>query len=164
LGPETNPFAPPSNLFPTPYWKGHSRKEDEQLAEQLFFGTTVRGKSGRAQKEYLKKDSVDERSAREALVRLLSRDDCVDTKVLLCDALRSTGKGERRLVFQSRNKGKRPDLSSDFSVAFHVRRLGNEGVKVEAAVHDAMQKFGLSRKAVFECIKRVKKRYRDLGV
>jgi hypothetical protein len=162
LGPEKNPFAHPPT--PTPYWKGYSREEDEELAERLFFGKTVRDKTGRAQKKYLTKDSVDERAAREALVRLLSRDDCVDIRVLLCDALSSAGKGKRRLVFQSRKKGKHPDISADFAVALHVRRLGNDGVPVESAVHDAMQKFGLSRKAVFECIRRVKKSYRDLGV
>jgi hypothetical protein len=163
LGPDTNPFVLPANLFPTPYWKGYSRKEDEELAEQLFFGRTVRDKTSRAKKRYLTKDSVDERSAREALVRLLSRNDCVHIKVLLCDALKSDGKGERRLVFQSRNKGKRSDISADFTVAFHVRLLTNDGAPVESAVRDAMQKFGLSRKAVFECYKRAKKRYRDLG-
>ena len=163
-GPETNPFVPATNpIVPAqPYWKGHSRKQDEELAEQLFLGKMVRDKTGRAKRIYLAKGSVDERSAREALVRLLSRDDCDDVKVLLCDALRDNGKGDRRIVFQSRSRGNRSDISSDFTVALYVLRFKKEGVKVDAAVYYAMMEFGLSRKAVFECYKRAKKRFRDI--
>jgi hypothetical protein len=153
LGLSTNPF-----VVPPPYWKGYSQTEDEKLAEQLFLGRTVQDKTGRRKTEYLTKDSADERSARDALGRLLLRDDCrIDIKALVYEALRTDGKSERRLVFQFRKKGNRPNSSADFGVAFHVLQLRGDGVKVESAIHGAMQKFGLSRKAVFECIKRVKK-------
>jgi hypothetical protein len=160
---ESNPFILPPNLFPAPYRKGYSREEDERL-KQLFFGSTVRDRTGRAKKKYLIKDSVDERSAREALVRLLSRGDCGVIEALLFDALNTNGEGERRLIFVSRKRGNRSDISADVTVAFHVGRLKDNGVPVESAVHDAMRKFSLSRKAVFACMKRVKQVYSDLGV
>jgi hypothetical protein len=146
-----NPFVLPSR---SAYWKGHSRKEDNKLARELFFGRRVRDETGRARKKYLAKDSAGERSAREALVRLLSHDD-VRIKALLCDALSSDGIGERRLVFQPRKKGKRSDVGADYAVAFRVL-IEKHDTPVESAVHDAMAKFGLSRKSVFACMKRVK--------
>jgi hypothetical protein len=158
LGLSTNPF-----VIPPPYWKGYSQKEDEKLAHQLFLGKTVQDKTGRRKTEYLTKDSADECSARDALVRLLSRDDCsLGIKALVYGALQTDGKSERRLVFQFRQKGNRPDLSADLEVALHVLQLRGDGVKGESATHGAMQKFGLSRKAVFECIRRAKKRFPDI--
>jgi hypothetical protein len=157
LGADMSPFIPQHPA----YWKGYSRKEDEELAEELFFGRTVWSKTGRAKREYLVKDSARERSAIKALIRLLSRDDWSDTKDLLFDALKSDGRGERRLVFQFRRKGKRPNLSTDYAVAIWVaKRVSEEGWKVEAAVSEAMSVYGLSRKAVFASIRRVKVRMR----
>ena len=159
----SNPFVPP-NPVPSPpaYWKGYSRKEDEELAEELFFGRTVRGKTGRTNKEYLVTDSPRERAAVEALVRLLSRDDCMEIKALLFDALKSDGKAERRLVFQFRRKGKRSNLSANFAVALWVAtRVTKDRWQVKAAVSEAMSEFGLSRKAVFAAIQRAKKSMRS---
>jgi hypothetical protein len=154
LGLSTNPF-----VIPSPYWKGYSQKADERLAEQLFLGRTVQDKTGRKKIEHFTKDSADERSAREALARLLLRDNCPFViKALVHQAL-TDGESERRLVFQYRKKGNRPDVSADLQVALYVLQLGDDRVKKESAVHGAMQKFGLSRKAVFECIKRAKKHY-----
>jgi len=146
------------------YWKGYSRKEDEKLATVLFFGTVVRGKTGRVKKVFLEKDSAQERSAREALNRLiLHPDDCPEIKYMLCAALMSSGESARRIVFESRKKGKQSDLAADFQVALPILEKG-DGVKVEYAVQVAMTKFGLSRKAVFECVKRVRRKLRSLGV
>lgn len=116
---QKNPFVPSH----PPYWKGYCRKEDEALATELFYGRTVRDETGRTKKEYSVQDSMRDRSAREALVRLLSYfwgDDCFEIMGLLRDALKSEGTGERRLVFQFRKKGNRSDLAADFPVAFHV--------------------------------------------
>jgi hypothetical protein len=100
LGLSTNPF-----VITRPYWNAYSQKEDEKLAKQLFLGRTVQDKTGRRKTEYLTKDSADERSATEALGRLLLRDDCrLDIKALVYEALRADGESERRLVFQFRRR------------------------------------------------------------
>jgi hypothetical protein len=154
-GADRNPF--PFVPLPSAYWKNYSRKEDEELAEELFFGRIVRNETVRAKREYLAKDSARERLAIQALVRLLSRDDCPEIQVLLFDALKSDGRGERRLVFQYRRRGKRSDLSADYVVALYVaKRVSEDGWPVEAAVTDAISVFGLSRKAVFARMRRVK--------
>jgi hypothetical protein len=64
----TNPFVRRSDL----YWEGHNREEDEGLAQELFFGRTVDDKTGRAKIEYPVQGSKRERSAKEALIRLLT--------------------------------------------------------------------------------------------
>ena len=156
-----NPFLPPR-----PYWKDYCREEDEDLAKELFLGRTVGDKTRRAKKEYPPQDSARERSAREALIRLLGycwRDESFVIAALLSEALEIDGEGERRLVFQFRKKGKRPNLSADFAVAFHVL-IKKDDTPTKSAVYDAMDKFGLSRKAVFDCIKRVKEFLGSCGV
>lgn len=150
----SNPFVPAS----WSYWKGFSREDDEALAMQLFFGRRGQDKKGRVKKEYLVQDSPPERLAREALVRLLTyfttNDGPIDVIAALCSALR--GSPERRLVFKFQKKGNRPDLSGDIAVTLFVDRRRREGVKVESAVREAMEVFNLSRKAVFEAMKKVR--------
>ncbi len=148
-----NPFVPRL------YWENHNREEDEGLAQELFFGRTVNDKTGRTKIEYPVQGSKRERSAKEALIRLLTHhSDVAGIKVVgdLCDALKGEGKGERRLVFQFRQKGKRRNLSGDYAVALYVATKGMKDGSVEAAVSEAMSFFGLSRKAVFAKMQRVK--------
>jgi hypothetical protein len=142
-----------------PYLEGHSREDDEELASYLFLGRTVRDKSGRARTEYFKRGSEDENAARRALVRLLC-DAFPDRPIwvdLLITALVSTRDlNGHRIVFQKYRRGKHGDAAGDFQVGMFVihliRSAEREGAKpnVEAAVHEAMDKFKLSRKTVFE--------------
>jgi hypothetical protein len=53
------------------YWKGYSREQDKRLAKKLFYGTTVRDKTGRDHHRYLPEDGPEEREGFEALRRLL---------------------------------------------------------------------------------------------
>jgi hypothetical protein len=146
-----------SSPFPylRPYWKGYSREQDQKLVLKLFYGITIRDKkTGRDRHQYLSDDSPEEREGRQALCRLLSNNHA-DPGILaaLCCAL--TGRLGRRLVFKNQRKGKRND-AADFQVAIHVEFLRHTGWKNEAAVQQAMEDFGLSRKAVFEARKRVR--------
>ena len=83
----TNPFV----LQCSSYWKGCSREEDEAIAEELFFGRTIRDKSGKAKKEYPVQDSKRERSAKEALIRLLTYDCGIAGNEILGLARRDAG-------------------------------------------------------------------------
>lgn len=145
--------------------KDANRTKDEALVEELFYGRRmVQSKTGRARHEYLPPDSGREREAMQALVRLLIRADIEplpDTILsALASALNPKGKSARKLVFEFRKKGKRSDLSADYQVAYHVAFLvTKEGWPVEAAVSDAKEANGLSRKAVFEALRRTKKKF-----
>ena len=142
-----------------PYYKGHSREEDEKLAQELFYGTsTIDKKPGRSRHDYLLAGSPDERRAFEALERLLyfSCGD-LDPGILggLLSSLDRGGSFGRRLVFEK--KRKRPaDSATDLQIALHVRSLHHRLGKKEAAVKQAMADFDLSRKTVFEAMKRIR--------
>jgi hypothetical protein len=53
--------------------------------------------------------------------------------------------------------GERTDRSADFQVAIHVAGRLRAGLKKEAAVAEAMENYGLSRKAVFQVLGRVRR-------
>jgi hypothetical protein len=70
---------------------------------------------------------------------------------------------ERRLVFNNRRRGRLSNMSSDSQIGIAVcSAVEKLGVPMEAAVADAMKQFGLQRKAVFEAVKRYKKRLPSL--
>ena len=143
-----------------PYYKGHSREEDEKLAQELFYGTsTIDIKTGRSRHDYLLAGSPDECRAFEALERLLlfSCGD-FDPGILggLLSSLDRGGSFGRRLVFEK--KRKRPaDSATDLRIALYIRSLHRAGWKIEAAVKRAMNAFGLSRKTVFKARKRIRR-------
>jgi hypothetical protein len=151
-----SPYGP----YPRPYYKGHSRKQDERLARELFYGTSAINKEpGRLRSHYLIPGSPHECRAFEALQRLMlfsCRD--LSPAILggLLGSLNPGGNFERRLVFKFRRKGKRPNFAADLDVALLVEGLICGGWKKEGAVQQAMAMFGLSRKAVFAVIKRQK--------
>jgi hypothetical protein len=128
----------------------------------LLYGKAGHDKTDRFIKEYLVKDSPEERLAIEALIRLLTywtaHAEASEIVAALGSALRSNGATERRLVFQFRKKGKRSHLGADYAVALHIESRVKEGWKMEAAVSDAMKTHRLSRKGVFEAIRRVKEK------
>jgi hypothetical protein len=143
-----------------PYWKGHSREEDEKLAKELFYGTTATNKeTGRHYHHYPLADGPHERRALEALRRLLLFDcyKVLEPRIFaaLCCSLDPNSDFERRLIFKGRKKGRRHDFAADSQIDVHVLGLRRMGWPSDAAVKDAEKKFGLSRKAVYEARKRV---------
>jgi hypothetical protein len=147
---------------PRPYYKGHSREQDERLANELFYGVTATNKeTGRVRHHYLLADGPHERRGFEALRRLLSFS-CgdLDSGILaaLYCSLDSDGGNERQLVFKFRKKGNRHDFTADLQIVLHIEGLVRVGQKKEAAIRQTMSDLGLSRKTVFAAAKRVKAR------
>jgi hypothetical protein len=158
-----------------PYWRDRNQNEDEALAKELLSGHCVRAAAGGIKVEYLLPGSPRERAAREALVSLLHyytrTDDLSRLQIVepLCSALSyiddTPSSSSRQLVFQFRKKGKRSaEFAADFQVFYHVEKRIFDGWQVEAAVNEAQKIFGLSRKTVFQIIKRTKEKLRLLGI
>jgi hypothetical protein len=142
------------------YCDGYSPAEDEERAQELFLGRMIKSnKTARSSDEYPKRDSSREREAFAALVRLLRYSSPPSIIwVMLQHALDPDGSSERRLVFKMRKKGRRPHRSADSQVALSVLSKTEKGYKMEAAVQEAMEEYKLSRKAVFEVVRRFKRR------
>jgi hypothetical protein len=135
------------------------REEHEKLVLNLLHGRYTWTKAGRLYHEYLSGDK--ERLAIDALKHLTScKDQALNSAILvtLVALLDPDGSTERRLVFKFRKKGTRnTSLVSDHQIANHVRWRVHVGDPVEAAVQDAMATYGLSRKTVYEIMRRIKK-------
>jgi hypothetical protein len=142
------------------YRNGYSLAKDEERAQELFLGRVIKNsKTGRSSDEYPTRDSSREREAFAALVRLLRYSSPSSIIwVMLQHALDPEGPSERRLVFKMRKKGRRPHNSADREVALSVLGKTEKGYKKEAAVQEAMKEYKLSRKAVFEVVRRFKRR------
>src|SRR5262245_16289492 len=116
---------------PRPYYKGRfNRKEDEKLANELFYGTsTINKKTGRERHDY--PDGPDERRAIEALLRLLSCCEDLDELILggLSASLDPGGSFGRRLVFKPRKKKKPAGYPSDLEIAMYVLSLRRADVE-----------------------------------
>ena len=159
---------------PSMYWRGHDRKEDEALVKRLFCGSAIIAKSGpkagRSQHRYYAADGAQERRAFAALRRVLSwaanapnpwpvrainSVDPVILALLVCSLDPDNDVTDRRLVFQFRRRGKPTDSSADLQVAIRVAGCVRAGQKKEAAIAEAMESYGLSRKAVFDVLRRV---------
>ena len=138
---------------PRPYSKGFSREEDEKLAEELFYGTTVRDKTGRDCHRYPSEDSLHV----EALCRLLLFSDLPSEIIggLLC-SLDKGGSFGRRLVFKQRKRKRPVGAATDLQITLYVQSLKRAEWPVDAAVANAEKKFGLSRKGVYGARKRIK--------
>jgi hypothetical protein len=155
-----NPVAALEVQVKPKYWEGYSLAEDEERAEELFLGRVVKNnETGRSSDEYPIWDSSREREALAALVRLLQYSAPSSMIwVMLRHALDPDGPSERQLVFKMRKRGRRAHRSADTQVALNVVRKTEMGYKMEAAVQEAMQEYNLSRKAVFEVVRRFKRR------
>jgi hypothetical protein len=147
-------------MRPRPYYKGFSRKEDEKLANELFYGTsTIDKKTGRERDDYPPVDSPEEHRAIEALQRLLWTSKNLDEGVLigLTTALEPGGSRGRRLVFKPRKSKKKAGYPSDLEIALYVRSLGPDAKK---AAQQAVVHFGLkakyAKKGVYDALKRVR--------
>jgi hypothetical protein len=145
---------------PRPYYKGYNQKDDEELAKQFLYGRARPNKKGFAKIEYLKQGTSEERLAREALHRFLSYHTSLDAPPVIMAGLFVALRGEstRRLVFKFQKKGRRPDSTRDELMASFVDQLTVRGWKKEAAVHETMERYGLSRKAVFAALRRARLR------
>jgi hypothetical protein len=142
-----------------PYYKGHSREEDEKLADELFFGTSaiINEKTGRSRHDYLPANGSDERLAFEALERLLSFS-CGDlnSDVLggLLASLDRSGSFGRRFVFEEKRK-RAVGAPTDLQIALYVQSRHRLGLKIKAAEW-AAKEFGVSRKTVYAALKRIR--------
>jgi hypothetical protein len=156
----SQPFAALEAQVKPKYWEGYSLAEDEERAEELFLGRVVKNnETGRSSDEYPIRDSSREREALAALVRLLQYSAPSSMIwVMLRHALDPDGPSERQLAFKMRKKGRRPHRSADSQVALNVLSKTEKGYKMEAAVQEAMKEYNLSRKAVFEVVRRFKRR------
>jgi hypothetical protein len=167
-------------IEPPGYWKGHNPEEDERLVLDLLNGRHVwtRGevrheqspcpevgeyewiKAGRLHHEYLSDNN--ERAATIALKRLMSYPARpLNSTILsaLAASLDPDGSSERQLIlkFKFRKRGNRHVRPvSDHQIASHVSWRVHVGDPGEAAVQDAMTTYGLSRKTVYEIMRRVK--------
>jgi hypothetical protein len=99
-----NPFAPPLR----PYWKGYSHEQDKKLVRKLFYGTTIRDKTGRDRYQHFPPDSPEERDGFKAVCRLLSynwgRNDLDILAALCCSLDLDSGLGSR-FVLSERKEG-----------------------------------------------------------
>jgi hypothetical protein len=139
---------------------------DEQLVHELLYGHMTRDKKRRPRRKYPAAGSIEERHAMEALARVLARlltlaDRPVSDSVLLgvLAALDPpAGGGDRRIVFRLRKKGRTRDETPAAIIHAYVsdRAQGGNKVKVEAAVAEAREEFGLSRSAIFRAIEQHK--------
>jgi hypothetical protein len=147
-----------SSPYPRTYYKGYSREEDEKLAEELFYGTMVRDKTGRDCHQYLPEGSPQERQAFDALQRLLVFSDLAPGVLagLVC-SLDLDGSFGRRLVFKPRKRKRPVGAATDLQIFFYVQSLERAGVKIESAVQSAMDNFGYSRNAIFEARARIRR-------
>ena len=143
-----------------PYYKGHSREEDEKLVDELFFGTStiIDEKTARCRHEYLPAGGSHERRAIEALERLLafSRGDLNPDILagLLC-SLDPGGSFGRRLVFKRRKRMRAADAATDLQIALYVQSLHR--LEVTKAAEWAAEKFDVSRKTVYKALKRIRR-------
>jgi hypothetical protein len=107
--------------------------------------------------KYLKPNSTGERLARQALVRLLRSGRRLSSTLrrLLAESFDpDSTRAERILEFKFRKKGNRSDRTGDSDVTYYVASRIAQGWKKEAAVADACVVFQLTRKSVFEKLKR----------
>jgi hypothetical protein len=146
-----------------PYLRGHDQEKDEELAEELFLGRLVVDAAGRSRRKYPAKNSPRERLAREALARIVTYytgEDGPPIMYYLSGAL--TCVGAKRIDFKFDKRGGKSDLYADLQISVYYRGIKKPGRgRGKAAIDDTMQKFGLSRKAVFEALRRVKSRWRS---
>lgn len=143
-----------------PYYKEHSREEDEKRARELFFGTStiINEKTGRTRHDYLPANGPDERRAFDALERLLLFF-CgeLDPEILggLLASLERDGSFGRRLVFKKQRK-RRVGTPTDLQIALCVQSRHRLGLKIKAAEW-AADKLGVSRKKVYDALKRIRR-------
>lgn len=145
-------LRPAAEMFTSVKWNVDLKTPDERRADYFLWGET-RPTVGLFRREYPQKGE-DERLAREALVRVLRNPEPLsrtlrDRLAELFDA--QSKLAERQLVFK-RRRG-RPKSRSNKQVANYVHRKTKESGKKEAAVEEAMEKFKLSRKQVFQKLK-----------
>jgi hypothetical protein len=126
---------------------------DEQLAYELICGVEVLGPRGQFVRQYLEPGSYHERRARAALARFIRKgtqfpNHMREVLAALFDPA-SSKHVERQIVFKFRKGNRpRPHQYAGLLIAQHVWDQQVQGIKKEAAVASAMERFGLKRRRV----------------
>jgi hypothetical protein len=170
------------------YWHERDYKADKARARELFYGQSKRDPCTRLlYSEYphdrREREALEALSAmllwlhRAAMVRMpdlpaARAETCEAYEILALVALAvapgnpsvdpPTGPTPRRLVPVVRKGEKRRNRLADLQVALHVAEQTEAKGKVESGVASAMETFGLSRKAIFEAQRRVRKAFRGI--
>jgi hypothetical protein len=134
----------------------YDRNDDEKLALELFYGR-AKIKNGRFRLEFLK-SKQDQQKAREALGRLiaLAISDPSPWSFALVWAILSVKSVPCQLIFKPK-RGNRSDIIADLQLAMNVELLVCQGCKVDFAAEEIGKAYGLTKKAVFDAMKRVKR-------
>jgi len=127
--------------------------ELQLLAYEFLAGRFVQRPDGLYARQPFAPESDREQEARAALVRLLRSDMPINAciRAVLAD-LFDRGDSlvhERELVFRSRSPGKGPDLVRDRQLARCVFDQVKTGTKVDTAVQEAKERFGVSRATAY---------------
>jgi hypothetical protein len=146
--------------------------DDERLVGDLLNGQFIEERSGWSHR-FLEPDSPEEQAARLALVRLLMgraplsdhiRERLASLFVpigFIARGSRSRGNATlllnrhetRQLVFKNRAAGAQPEHARDITIANDLARKLADGVKLEAAIREAMDRFRVKRPTVLRAWK-----------
>lgn len=132
-----------------------SRADDEKLAMEFLKGRRIKEK-GKDVLCYLKPGTDEELEARAAFVRLLWQSDLSKSvRVRLAMLFNPIGNDSepRELVFRHRSRGKRSDFDRDVRLATGVAIQVAGGMKLEAAIKEAMAAYGVKRATAFNAWK-----------
>jgi hypothetical protein len=153
------PKQPPV-LFLSVKLNADLKTPDELLADYFLWGN-LSATFGLFRREYPEivwgkypQKAIDERLAREALLRVLRSPEPLSRTLRsrLAELFDPQSKiAQRQLVFKRRGRGK-PASISNKQVADYVDRLARNGTK-KAAVAAAIDQFGLSRKQIYAKLK-----------
>jgi hypothetical protein len=133
---------------------GADMSRDETTIRVLLNGFVRHDKNGLPRKEYLKPDSEEELTARATLARhlrseaQLTREQRNQLANLLDPALEP--ENDRRLVFQHRRRGRRPQHMANTQIARHVWDRFRSGWGAERAVEHTMSTYKLTRERVYD--------------
>jgi hypothetical protein len=136
---------------------GFRRFHDEQLAIEFLSGQFISEPNGWYARRYLAPDSDRERMAKAGFVRLLRSDVPLDDEIRgrLADLFDpgDCPSHDRELVFKDRAPGKCAEWQRDIQIAGHVFFKVARGIKVEAAIQEAMARFSVKRPTAYRAWK-----------
>jgi hypothetical protein len=141
-----------------------SAKTDEQLVLDYLCGRFQKSKHAEIFR-YLKPGSAREKRARQVLFRLLRNSKPLSPAISweLSSLIYPEGSPAevRRFVFAPAKKGKRgapAKLSRDVNIAMFIAKKTSSGGKIDAAVADAAEHYGVGKSTAYNAWKKHKRR------